>query len=86
MRSITKTKQDNYMIDCTSVISIEYNTEVSRKIGLCAVYDEDEIGQWHDRLYRCDLCRIWYQSIKMIRAQLGILIKNIYKSYDLILA
>ena len=82
MRSITKTKQDNYMIDYTSVISVEYNTEVSRKIGLCAVYDEDEIGQWRDRLYRCDLCRIRYLSIKTYQIMCGLWKDEIVKWCD----
>ena len=45
MRSITKTRRDNNVTDCKGVISVKYDTELSRLIGQCAVYDEDETGQ-----------------------------------------
>ena len=45
MQSIMKTRHDNYMIDRTSVISIEYDIELSRPIELCTIYDENKIGQ-----------------------------------------
>ena len=64
MQFIMKTRHDNYMIDRTSVISIEYDIELSRPIELCTIYDENKIGQWYDRLYTCDLRRIWYLIVK----------------------
>ena len=40
-----KGRQDNNVIDCIGVTSTEYDTEVSRLIRQCAVYDKDEKGQ-----------------------------------------
>ena len=42
---ITKSKQDNDVIDRIGVIFIEYNTKMSILIEQCAVYDEDETEQ-----------------------------------------
>lgn len=42
---ITKSKQDNDKTDHTSVISIEYDTKLSRSIRPCAVYDENKTRQ-----------------------------------------
>ena len=43
-----KTRQENDVIDHKGVISVEYDTELSRLIGQCVVYDEDKAGQQHD--------------------------------------
>ena len=59
MRSITKTRRDNNVTDCKGVISVKYDTELSRLIGQCAVYDEDETGQWLDRSYKLALHWKW---------------------------
>ena len=48
MQSIMKSRQDNVVISCTSVISIKYDAKLSRPIKQCAVHDKDETGQWHD--------------------------------------
>lgn len=48
MQSITKTRQNNDVIDRKGVVSTEYNNELSRLIELCVVYDKDETGQQHD--------------------------------------
>lgn len=40
------------------MILVEYDTEFSRPIEQCVVYDEDEKGQQHNLSYSCDLCRI----------------------------
>ena len=45
MCSFMKTRLDNNVTDCKGVISVKYDTELSRLIGQCAVYDEDETGQ-----------------------------------------
>ena len=42
MRSITKTRQDNDVINHKGVIFIEYDTELLRPNGHCVVYDEDQ--------------------------------------------
>ena len=39
-----KSRQDNGVTDGTSVIFVEYDTELSRPIRQYTVYDEDEIG------------------------------------------
>ena len=57
MRSITKSKHDNDVTNHTSVISIEYDYELSRPIGQCTVYDKDEIRQQRDQSYRSALHR-----------------------------
>ena len=43
-----KTRKENDVIDHKGVISVEYDTELSRLIGQCVVYDEDKTGQQHD--------------------------------------
>ena len=60
MRSITKTWQDNDVLDLNGVISIKYDTEQSRLIRQCVVYDEDETRQGRDLSYRFNLC--WTQN------------------------
>ena len=45
MQSITKTRQDNDVTDRTSVISVEYDTELSRLMEQSVVYDEDKTSQ-----------------------------------------
>lgn len=42
MRPITKIRQDNDVTDHIGVISIEYDTELSRLIGYFSINDEDE--------------------------------------------
>ena len=59
MWSIMKTWQDNDVIDSQGVISEEYNTELSRPIGQCAVYDNDELGQGCDWSYKSTLRQKW---------------------------
>ena len=41
-------RQDNDMIDRINVISLEYDTELSRPIRQCAFHDKDETRQQHD--------------------------------------
>lgn len=43
MRLIMKTTQDNDVTDHKGVISVEYDIELWRLIGQCAIYDYDEI-------------------------------------------
>ena len=44
-------------MDYIDVTFVEYDTELSRPIEYCAVYDQDEIGQWCDLSYRSALRR-----------------------------
>ena len=46
---VTKTRQDNDVIDHTDVVYIENETELSWLIGLGTIYDENQIAQWRDR-------------------------------------
>ena len=55
MQFIMKTRQDNHVINHTSVFFKEYNTKVSTPIGQWVVYDKDETGQQRDRLYKSTL-------------------------------
>ena len=50
-----KTTQDNNVINHLGAFYIENNIELSWLIGFGAIYDENQIRQWCDRLYRCDL-------------------------------
>ena len=59
MQSIMKSKHDNDVIDRASVISVKYDTKLSRPNRQCAIYDEDEIGQRRDWSYRCILYWNW---------------------------
>ena len=43
--SVTKTRKDNNVTDHIGVIFEEYNIELSRLKGQCAVYDEDKTRQ-----------------------------------------
>ena len=47
--TVTKTRQDNNVIDHTDVVYIENETELSWLIGLGTSYDENQIAQWRDR-------------------------------------
>ena len=38
--SMKKTRQDNNVTNITSVISVEYDTELLRQIRQCAIYDK----------------------------------------------
>lgn len=46
-----KSRQDNDMTNRIGVISVEYDTKLSRLIELCVVYDEDKTRQRCDRSY-----------------------------------
>ena len=52
-----KTRQDNDMTKHTSAVYAENVTELLCPIKLSAVYDENQIGQKCDLLYRCNLRR-----------------------------
>lgn len=39
-----KMRQDNNVIDRTSVISIEYDTKLLRPMRQCSISDDDETG------------------------------------------
>lgn len=55
MRSITKTRKNNNVIDHKGVTFVKYDIEMLRSIGQCAVYEKDETGQRHDRSYKSTL-------------------------------
>ena len=50
-----KTKQNNDEIDCIGMVYVENEIEQFEPIWLVVVYDENQTGQWCDRLYRCVL-------------------------------
>ena len=54
-----KTKQDNYMIDGTSVVYAESDNEVSWPIGLGAICVKNQKRQQRDRSYKCSICQKW---------------------------
>ena len=54
---MTKIRQDNDVIDLMSATYAKNETELSWLIQKSENYDENETEQWHDRLYRCGLCR-----------------------------
>ena len=55
MLSIMKSRNDNYVIDRIGMIFVKYFTDMLRPIRKCAVYDEDEAGQWRDWSYTSTL-------------------------------
>ena len=55
--------QDNNVTNSKGVIFTKYDIELSRPFGQCVIYDEDEIGQWHDLLYRFALRRKQYWTV-----------------------
>lgn len=54
-----KTRQDNNVTDHISLVYTETKIELSGPIWSSSVYDENQIGQWYDRSYRCDLRQKW---------------------------
>ena len=50
-----KTKQDNDVTESIGVIYVKNNIELSWPTGSGADYDENQIRQLHDQLYRCGL-------------------------------
>ena len=55
VQSMMKTRKDNEVIDCTGVVYIENDIELSWPIGSSVICDKNQIEQWYDWLYRCDL-------------------------------
>ena len=55
VRFVTKTRDDNDMIDHISLVYAEIETELLWPIWPCAICDEKQTGKWCDRLYRCCL-------------------------------
>lgn len=52
-----ETRQNNDIIDHTSVVYVENDTELSWLIGPSIVCNENQTGQWRDPLYRFTLRR-----------------------------
>ena len=48
-----KTKQDNNVTNRTGAIHVKLETELSSLIKPSVVYDENQVGQQHHRLYKC---------------------------------
>ena len=57
---VTKTRQDNDVIEGTSAVYAENDNELSWPMGLGVIYDKNKGGQWCDRLYRYYLCQKRY--------------------------
>lgn len=53
MRSMTKTRKYNDMIDCIGLLYVENETKLLWLIRWCMVYDVDQTGQQRDWSYRC---------------------------------
>ena len=51
-----KTKLDNDLTDCAGAIYAEKDSKLLWLIRPGVVCDENQIAQWHDLSYRCDLC------------------------------
>ena len=49
--SMTKTRQDNDMMDCIDVVYTKIETKLSRIIKLSMVCYQNHTGQWHDWPY-----------------------------------
>ena len=67
MRFVMKTRQDNDMTDCIGAFYAKKDIELLWPIGLDAVCDEYQRGQWHDQSYRCSLHQKWYWTIVIDR-------------------
>ena len=52
---MTKTKQDNDVIDHIGLVYTKKNIELSRPIWPAVVYEENQTRQWCDQLYMCHL-------------------------------
>ena len=50
-----KTRQDKDVIDCIGVLYVENDNELFWLIGSGVNYDENQIGQLHDWLYKYSL-------------------------------
>ena len=70
--STMKSKQENDVIGHTSAVYAKIETKLSLLIGQDAVYHKNQIGQWCDQSYKCDLCRIRYWTIKTDKTMCGL--------------
>lgn len=59
VRSMTKCRQENDVIGCTSVVYVEIRIELSGSIEQNVVYRENKTEHQCDWLYRCDLWWKW---------------------------
>ena len=55
-----KTAQDNDVINRIGLVYSEIKTQLPETIWSGGVYDENKIGQQHDRLDKCVEHRKWY--------------------------
>lgn len=55
VRFMMKARHDKDVINYIGVVYTETKIELLRPIWSFIVYDENNIRQWHDRLYRCGL-------------------------------
>ena len=50
-----KIKQDNNVINRTGAVYVENKTKLLWLIGLGVIYDKNQIRQWCDWSYKCDI-------------------------------
>lgn len=72
---MTKTRQDNDLIDRIGLVYAKNDIELSRLIWLTVIYDENETGQWLDQLYRCRLHKNQNRIVRTYRTRCGMLPK-----------
>ena len=58
-----KTRQDNNMINCISMVYVEDETKLSSPIEPSEIYDENHKGQWNEWPYKCGVCRKQYWAV-----------------------
>ena len=56
---LMKTRLDNYMTDHIGLVYAKNDIELSRPIGLGAVCDNNQTGQWRDWSYRYNIRWKW---------------------------
>lgn len=72
---MTKTRQDNDLIDHIGLVYVKNDIELSRLIWLTVIYDKNETGQWLDQLYRCRLHKNQNWIVRTYRTRCGMLPK-----------
>lgn len=63
MQSNMTNRYDNDVTHHKGVMSMTYDTELSKSIKKCMIYGKDETAQRHDRLYRFNLGHKWNWTI-----------------------
>ena len=60
---MTKVTQDIIVTDCTCVVYVENKIELSWLIRRGAFWNEKQIRQLRDWLYKCGLRQKWYYTV-----------------------